>query len=92
MHPVGARPDGVSWTGFVSESPDGTGGYALLFRELAKSPDFTLDLSPLFGDGSVFEAEVIAGRGKVQADDATLRVSVAEPLDYIWVKIRSTRA
>ena len=92
MHPVGARPDGVSWTGFVSESPDGTGGYALLFRELAKSPDFTLDLSPLFGCGFSFEAEVIAGRGKAQADNATLHVSIAEPLDYLWVKIRSTRA
>ena len=91
MHPVGARPDGVSWTGFVSESTDGSGGYALLFRELNKSPDFSLDLSDIFGESFCFEAEVIAGRGEARSDGATLLVTIPETLDYLWVKIRSSR-
>ena len=91
MHPVGARPDGVSWTGFVSESTDGSGGYALLFRELNKSPDLSLDLSDIFGESFRFEAEVIAGRGEARSDGATLLVTIPETLDYLWVKIRSSR-
>jgi hypothetical protein len=64
MHPAGGRPDGVAWTGFVSESADGAGGYALLFRELNQSKDFTLDLSGIFGKGFQADAKIIAGRGE----------------------------
>jgi alpha-galactosidase len=86
MHPVGNRPDGVAWTGFVSESMDGSGGYVLLFRELNPSADFTLDLSSIFGKGFCAKAEVIAGRGDATVTDGCLKVSIPEKLDYIWVR------
>ena len=85
MHPVGDRPDGVAWTGFVSESADGSGGYVLLFRELNPSADYTLDLSGIFGKGFCAKAEVIAGRGEANLMDGCLKVSIPEKLDYIWV-------
>ena len=86
MHPVGARPDGVAWTGFVSEAADGMGGYALLFRELNKAAEFTLDLSDIFCEGYCADAEVIAGRGTVKADGSRLTVTVPKTLDYIWAR------
>jgi alpha-galactosidase len=86
MHPVGSRPDGVAWTGFVSEAVDGSGGYVLLFRELNPSADFSLDLSGIFGSGFRANAKVIAGRGKASLEDGCLKVSIPEKLDYIWVQ------
>ena len=86
IHPVGNRPDGVSWTGFVSEAADGKGGYALLFRELNASEDFTLDLAPTFGDCRLKAASVIGGRGKAAFDGARLAVTIPEKLDFVWVK------
>ena len=47
--PVGARPDGMSWTGFVSMAAEGPGGYALVFRELSEDAEHTFDLRPYFG-------------------------------------------
>ena len=90
MHPVGARPDGMAWTGFVSEAADGTGGYALLFRELNPSADFRLDLSGVFGEGFRADAEVVAGRGTAKMEDGVLAVSIPEKLDYLWVRFSAT--
>ena len=86
IHPVGNRPDGVSWTGFVSEAADGRGGYALLFRELNASEDFTLDLAPIFGECRLKAESVIGGRGKAALDGARLAVTIPEKLDFVWVK------
>ena len=86
IHPVANRPDGVSWTGFVSEAADGQGGYALLFRELNAKAEFALDLDPIFGRG-LASAEVIGGRGRARMTDNVLQVSVPEKLDYIWVRV-----
>ena len=92
MHPVGARPDGVAWTGFVSEAADGAGGYALLFRELNDSADFALDLSGVFGSGFEADAEVIAGRGAAKFSGGRLSVSIPKKLDYLWVRLSSPRS
>ena len=53
----------MAWTGFVSETADGTGGYALHFRELNEKADFALDLSSVFGAATFSDAAVIVGRG-----------------------------
>ena len=87
IHPVGSRPDGVAWTGFVSEAADGAGGYALLFRELNASERFTLDLAPIFGDCPLSVEGVIGGRGEAAVEGSRLTVSVPETLDFLWVKI-----
>lgn len=88
-HPVGSKPDGFSWTGFVTEAADGTGGYALLFRELSGEESYTLDLRPIFGAAKAAEAEVIGGRGEARVDGSRLTVSVRDPLDFIWVKFKT---
>ena len=86
IHPVGNRPDGISWTGFVSEAADGNGGYALLFRELSNAKDFTLELSPIFGNRLFPSVEVIGGRGKAVLDGSRLTVTIPKKLDFVWVK------
>ena len=86
IHPVANRPDGVAWTGFVSEAADGMGGYALLFRELNAKANFALDLEPIFGAATLSDAAVIGGRGTARFDGARLAVTVPERLDFVWVK------
>jgi len=83
--PVGAAPDGVAWTGFVSAAADGKGGYALLFRELNAKPDYTLDLAGLVAGAA--RATVIGGRGTAKVEGHTLTVNVPAALDFVWVKL-----
>ena len=92
IHPVGDRPDGVSWTGFVSESADGKGGYALMFRELNEAKCRSLDLKPIFGSVVLTDVAVIGGRGAARADGSLLSVEVYEPLDFVWVKFAAVAA
>ena len=83
--PVGAKPDGVSWTGFVTRGADSASGYALLFREAAQAPDYSVELSPYAIDA--VRAEVIGGRGSAEVRGNRLTVTVPEPLDFVWVKL-----
>ena len=83
--PVGEKPDGFSWTGFVTEAPDGNGGYALLFRECSASADFKIDLKPY---AKASAAEVIAGNGTAKIDGGKLAVAIPEKLGYIWLKLK----
>ena len=84
VHPVGAKPDGVSWTGFVVASADGSGD-VILFRELNGSDGYTLDLAPYFGSVSV--AEVLSPRGEAGLFHGELAVVVPSPLDFVWVRL-----
>ena len=84
-HPVGACPDGLSWTGFLTRAADGDGGYALLFRELAESQSFELDVAPYFAARS---CEVIGGRGEAAVRGGRLSVTVPAKLGYVWVRLR----
>ena len=86
IHPVGGRPDGVAWTGFVSEAEDGDGGYALLFRELNESERFFFDLKPIFGESPLKVDGVIGGRGKAILENGGLTVVIPDKLDFLWVK------
>ena len=83
-HPVGAQPDGHSWTGFVTAAQDG-GGYALIFRELAAESRWTVDVGAYMPGAA--RAEVIGGRGTAEIAGGTLRATVPERLDFVWVKI-----
>ena len=86
VYPVGSAPDGLSWTGFVSASRDGTAGTALLFRELDAREEFSLPLADyLPSDG--LEATVIGGRGEARIEGGVLTVAVRDKLDFVWVKI-----
>jgi alpha-galactosidase len=83
--PVGAAPDGMAWTGFVSAAADSKGGYALLFRELNAKADFALELGGLIQGAT--RATVLGGRGTARLADGRLLVNVPETLDFLWVKL-----
>lgn len=86
-HPVGAKPDGIAWTGFVTEGADGDALYVLLFRELTENADFTLDLSPyLPSEWRLGEPLRLGGRGTATLNGNRLSVEVPDKLDYIWLK------
>ena len=83
--PIGAKPDGFSWTGFVTSAADGRGGYALIFRECAKESSFTFDLSPYLAGSTV---ETLSGTGAAASDGTCLRVEIPEKLGYLWLKLK----
>ena len=83
--PVGEKPDGFSWTGFVTETADGNGGYALLFRECNESSDFEIDLKPYVKSSA---AEILSGNGSAKIDGGKLAVIIPEKLGYIWIKLK----
>lgn len=88
--PIGAEPDGWSWTGFFSCAKDASCAYALVFREQNAKDEFDVDLTPLVPSGTSFKkAEVIGGRGKAELGDKGLELEVEVPakLDFAWVKL-----
>ena len=86
VFPVGSKPDGASWTGFVVEASDGDGGYALLFRDGAAKGGWTFDLEGYLR--SAKSCETLAGDGTASLDGTRLSASVPSRLGYVWVKIR----
>ena len=82
VHPVGAKPDGVSWTGFVVKGESGLD--VILFRELNAQADFTIDLSPF---GAATSAQVLSPRGSAKLEGANLSVNVPGKLDFVWVSL-----
>lgn len=83
--PIGACPDGMSWTGFVSMAAEGHGGYALVFRELSEDEEHVFDLRPYFGSQTA-DPVLLAGRGTAVLRDGRLTVKIPASLDYVWVR------
>ena len=83
-HPIGSRPDGHVWSGFLTVAQDG-GGYLLLFRMLNGSSSFRIDTRP-YGI-SANRAEVIGGRGSASVDDGIVNISGVGIRDFVWVKL-----
>ena len=82
--PVGAKPDGVSWTGFVSVGDDC--GYALIFRELNARSGWELDLRPYFQERNL-AASVLGGGGTASIDGGILHVDIPARLGYVWLSL-----
>jgi alpha-galactosidase len=78
--PVGAAPDGVSWTGFVSLLPGGKAGTLLLFRELGEAAARVR--LPGLAVGQL-HCQRLAGTGRVQIVDGQALVREVEPLGYL---------
>lgn len=80
--PVGARPDGVSWTGFMfTPRTEGRPGYALLFRELAKDAHFAFDFRRYFPWAT--DMTVLSPRGKADFGGVD-----APERDFVWVRFQ----
>ena len=83
--PIGEAPDGQSWTGFASISQDGGPSYVLLFRELNRSTEWSLDMQLL--PGSNHRVVVLAGKGEATMLDGRLMARISEPLQYLWLRV-----
>ena len=83
VHPVGEKPDGVAWTGFVVKGEEGLD--VVLFRELNARQDCTLDLGPF---GPTSSAEVLSPRGAAVVKDGVLAATVPDRLDFVWARVR----
>jgi len=87
IHPIGAAPDGLAWTGFLSAAPDGRSLYVLAFRELNGSATWWLDLEPGLLHPAGFTAEVLGGRGTVHVEGLRLEITVPEQLDFVFARL-----
>ena len=84
--PIGAEPDGFSYTGFLSVSEDH--GYVLMFRELHPQDRISIEL-PSIGLGEC-RWEMLASKGTIESRGDTLCVAIPKPLGYLFA--RFTRA
>ena len=79
--PVGARPDGLSWTGFVFVPREKGGpGYGLFFRELAKEGRLDFDFRRFLPDAA--KVTILSPRGK--ADLAGVETGAR---DFVWLRL-----
>ena len=78
--PVGARPDGVSWTGFMfTPRTEGKPGYGLFFRGLSADEHFDFDFRRYLPKAS--KATVLSPRGKAELG------GVETPIrDFVWAR------
>ena len=84
--PVGGKPDGEAWTGFVSVGDNGE-GYALIFREGNARGDWLLDIRDYFPSAKI-AASVLSGNGTASVVDGHLKVDIPERLGYLWLRMR----
>jgi len=82
--PIGAAPDGVSWTGFASIAADGA-GYVLAFRELSAEASWNPRI-PFLANGR--RCQTLAGNGDAQVSGDRLKLTVAEPLGFVFAHLR----
>jgi len=85
--PIGKQPDGCNWTGFISIAEDALSGYALVFRELNTSQQWTLEL-PHFKSHSL-KCRHLAGRGEAQHRRGRLHLTIPSPLQFLFIRLES---
>jgi hypothetical protein len=81
--PIGAKPDGVAWTGFAVLCD--RDAYVLAFRECNPEPACRMD-APRVPDGPL---EHLAGDGEARVSDGTLDVAIPEPYRFLFGRVRS---
>lgn len=82
--PIGAVPDGVSWTGFAAIAPDRQSGYLLLFRELSPEAEATMEL-PLL---EVSSCEILGGQGELEIGQGRVRVTIPALRRFVFARIK----
>jgi alpha-galactosidase len=80
--PIGDRPDGTSWTGFVSYTGQAD-GYLLVFREHAEQNAAEIRLPGLAGSP---DCQVLYGRGRCAIQGGRAQVCLARPLEFLWAR------
>ncbi|MDX1681478.1 MAG: alpha-galactosidase [Phycisphaeraceae bacterium] len=80
--PIGEVPDGVSWTGFLSDGGEGRDGYAVVLNEKNPSKTHRFSLPRSFGG-----AGILWGDGEVEVDGDQLTVTIEKPFGAVFVKL-----
>lgn len=80
--PVGAAPDGVAWTGFLSRDEPSKSAYVLVFNELSPRSEYAITLPHRYS-----EVEVLAGDGAASINDESLRLSMDRPLGFVFARV-----
>jgi alpha-galactosidase len=75
IEPIGAAPDGTSWTGFHSST-----GYALVFRELNDQPRWDTGLPAK-------SAVILAGNGAAEVRVGRLVVEIPKAQNFLFLKL-----
>jgi alpha-galactosidase len=83
--PVGDVPDGTSWTGFASVAEDRRSAYLLVFRELNDAAQWSLTV-PLLESGP-YRASVLAGSGTAETAGDSVRISIPQPQNFLWLRL-----
>ncbi|WP_188611492.1 alpha-galactosidase [Chelatococcus reniformis] len=81
--PIGAAPDGVSWTGFAAIAPDRRSGYLLLFRELSPAAEATMPV-PLLQASA---CEILGGQGDLKVGDGHVRATIRAPRGFVFGRV-----
>jgi alpha-galactosidase len=82
--PLGARPDGHAWTGFLIVDATGAPRHLLVFRESSPDPEHALAWPR--GVPAVQSWTRIAGQGEAAAQAGTLKLHVPAPRQFLWLK------
>ena len=82
--PIGDAPDGASWTGFLSLSPDERIAHLLIYRELNPSPvrHFALPF-----DADNFTVQLLAGAGELSPAACGAVATLPQKLGYLWARL-----
>ncbi len=83
--PIGAVPDGHSWTGFASIARDRRTGYLLALREVNDKKEWRTAV-PLVKDAAG-TATVLAGEGTAALSGGAVAVTIPSPRGYLFVKM-----
>jgi len=83
--PIGKEPDGIEYTGFISEPTNGSAGYVLVFREMNDSDYFELNLSQ--AGYQLKDAKVLFGNGDIQINEKKLKFQINEKLGFVFARI-----
>ncbi|MBN2713334.1 MAG: hypothetical protein JXR97_13015, partial [Planctomycetes bacterium] len=89
ISPIGEKPDGASWAGFQSSSPDSASGYLTVFRELNNDDaEYSMALKNMAGRTVEIEDLLTGGETRTVKADNAGRVSFALPTPASFVFAR----
>lgn len=80
--PIGAAPDGVTWTGFFSDGGEAKASYAVLFNEKSRSRTHRFALPRSFSN-----VELLSGQGEVGVDADGVAATIEDPFGYLFVRL-----
>lgn len=82
VHPVGAAPDGIHSTGFVTRDPNRNSGYILLYSPLHPQADDRIALPRGFPHSAACHR--LAGEGHIQFRDHQVILQLPSPLSFYF--------